>query len=214
MLHVDDLQFLTNGPYSFSIPPNKILGLSGQSGVGKSLLLRALVDIIPHTGHVALKGQRLENVPADIWRKEVGLVPAESVWWHETVESHFPNNVALKGFPLEGMLENLGFSIDVLNWEVSRLSSGEKQRLSLLRTMVNLPKILLLDEPTSSLDYKFTVAVEELIKKYVGTHNASCIIISHDKEQLKRIADKTYEVKQYCLIEDYLSSASLTESDK
>lgn len=202
MLHVDELQFLTNGPYTFSVNSNEILGFFGQSGVGKSLLLRALVDIIPYNGHVVLNDQCVLSVPANIWRKKVGLVPAESVWWHETVEPHFPTNDALQGFPFKDMLDSLGFSIDVLNWEVSRLSSGEKQRLSILRTMVNLPLVLLLDEPTSNLDHKFTIVVEELIKNYVETHNGSCIIVSHDKGQLKRIADRSYEVRKSCLIED------------
>lgn len=214
MLRVDELQFLTNGPYSFSIHPKEIIGFYGQSGVGKSLMLRALVDIIPHSGRVVLINQDLSNVPADKWRKQVGLVPAESVWWYETVEPHFPAKKALQGFPLEEKLENLGFSIDVLNWQVSRLSSGEKQRLSLLRTMVNFPKVLLLDEPTSNLDHKFTEVVEMLVKDYVTTQNASCIVVSHDEKQLQRIADRSFEVKKDCLIEEYLSRTSSTGSEK
>lgn len=210
MLYVDELRFLANGPYSFSIHQNEIVGFTGQSGVGKSLLLRAIVDIIPHSGNVALNNQDLNSVPADQWRKQVGLVPAESVWWHETVGPHFPAKKELQGLPIEEKLTNLGFSIDVLNWQVSRLSSGEKQRLSLLRTLVNFPIVLLLDEPTSNLDHKFIIAVEELIKDYVATNNASCIVVSHDENQLQRIADRSFDVRKECLIEESLATTSST----
>ena len=214
MLRVDDLQFLANGPYSFSIHSNEIIGFSGQSGVGKSLLLKAIVDIIPHRGHVVLNDQELASVPANIWRQQVGMVPAESVWWHETVRPHFPSKVSLLGGSLQTLLEKVGFNLDVLDWQVSRLSSGEKQRLSILRTMVNIPVVLLLDEPTSNLDQKFTLDVEELIKEYVSTNNASCLIVSHDDLQLQRIAVRSYEVLKDCLVAGKSARVSAARNEK
>lgn len=214
MLRVDDLQFLANGPYSFPVHSNEIIGFSGQSGVGKSLLLRAIVDIIPHRGNVVLNDQDLANVPANLWRKQVGLVPAESVWWYETVRPHFPSKVSLLDGSLEKILEKVGFNLDVLDWQVSRLSSGEKQRLAILRTMVNIPMVLLLDEPTSNLDQKFTIDVEELIKEYISTYNACCLIVSHDDLQLQRIADRSYEVLKDCLVAGKFARVSAARNEK
>lgn len=97
---------------------------------------------------------------------------------------------------------------------MSRLSSGEKQRLAILRTMVNLPMVLLLDEPTSNLDQKFTIDVEELIKEYISTYNACCLIVSHDDQQLQRIADRSYEVLKDCLVAGKFARVGATRNEK
>ncbi len=79
------------------------------------------------------------------------MIPAESYWWFDRVDDHF--NIKDEKGLLVQKLHMLGFEEDVLGWQIARLSTGEKQRLALIRGLCNRPLVLLLDEPSSSLDY-------------------------------------------------------------
>jgi ABC-type iron transport system FetAB ATPase subunit len=161
--------------------------LSGPSGSGKSLLLRTLADLIPHQGEVYFKGVACSATPPTQWRKQVGLLPAESFWWHELVGDHFTQKDDEK-------LQRLGFDKTVYDWSVRRCSTGERQRLALLRLLDLKPKVLLLDEPTASLDEENVEAVEALVKDFQSAGGA-IIWVSHDTAQIKRIADRHYMIK-------------------
>jgi ABC-type iron transport system FetAB ATPase subunit len=77
---------------------------------------------------------------------------------------------------------------------VIRLSSGEKQRLALLRLLANQPRVLLLDEPTANLDPENTRRVEAVIREYCRERAAAVVWVSHDREQAARVADRQFEV--------------------
>jgi putative ABC transport system ATP-binding protein len=193
-LVVERLSYLENGPYSLWTGENQCVGLSGKSGVGKSQLLKAIVDLIPHTGEVYLDGIACSDMPAPLWRKQVALVPAESLWWYDTVERHFPD--LQHPFLAGGWLEQLGFPKDVVTWQVSRLSTGERQRLALLRALVNEPRVLLLDEPTSGLDPIYTASYEEILSEYRQHKGCVFVWVTHDREQLLRVATQAYLVEK------------------
>ncbi len=192
-LKVETLRFLGNGPYSFTLSPGHCLGLTGESGIGKSQLLRAIVDLIPHQGKLFYNGKSSEHWPGPDWRKMICMVPSESFWWFDRVAEHFP--CSFTNAPLSGWLKQFGFSTDVANWQVSRLSTGERQRLALLRSLITRPPILLLDEPSSGLDSHFVSRVEELVGKIVR-QGASVLWVSHDLEQLARVAHASFVLKK------------------
>ncbi len=198
-LFLENLSFLDNGPYSFGIEAGGCIGLSGRSGIGKSQLLRAVADVIPHGGECFLKGVACSTIPAPEWRRLVAMVPAESFWWFDTVGSHFIS--AIENEKSMQMLQQLGFSKDVLGWQISRLSTGERQRLSLVRTLITNPEVLLLDEPTASLDKKMVNVVEQMLSERCTRYKMSCIWVSHDLEQLERVADKVFRVETKNLVE-------------
>ncbi len=187
-LRVEKLSFLDKGPYFFTLEAGTTLGVSGQSGIGKTQMLRALVDTIPHAGEVYLGDHPCSGYEAPLWRKLVALVPADSVWWHDRVGEHFPASSPTS--PFQGWLDQLGFPGDVLQWQVSRLSTGERQRLALLRALITEPHVLLLDEPTSALDAYHTNQMEMLIKEYQLVNGAPIIWVTHDDQQLQRVADR------------------------
>ncbi len=188
-LKVQNFGIRTLSGLDFHIPPGQIMGLSGPSGAGKTLLLRALADLDPHQGQMWLNGVSADQIPVDQWRRQVGLLPAESAWWHDTVGPHFQNLH-------EPWLTDLGFGPEVMTWQVSRLSSGERQRLGLLRLMMHHPKALLLDEPSANLDADNTARVERLLGRYRADHQPAILWVSHDPEQLNRNCDRI------CVIEN------------
>ncbi len=198
-LKVNNLCFLDKGPFSFSITAGECLGLSGQSGVGKSLLLKALTDLISFRGTVTLDGVSISSYPAPEWRSKVTMVAAESFWWYDRVHEHFSRQ---KGSTLfANHLSDLGFSTDVLNWKISRMSTGERQRLALLRSLVNTPQVLLLDEPTSNLDSHNTELVEKFVCDYRAAHRTTMIWVSHDEAQLQRVAVRFLQMTKERVIE-------------
>jgi len=160
--------------------------ISGASGSGKSLLLRAIVDLDRHQGEVLLDNISSLSMRASKWRQRVAYLPAESQWWHDVVVEHFPV------IPSDNDLSMMGFDGTIMDASVHILSSGERQRLALLRMLLNKPDVLLLDEPTASLDPKNTRLVEALILSYCQENNAAVLWVSHDPEQVSRISGQRY----------------------
>ncbi len=199
-LSIRNIKFLENGPYSMELAPGECCGLNGASGVGKSQFLRAIADVIAHGGECMLEGvSSLEFTPQK-WRSAVALIPAESFWWFDDVEPHFAA-VSLGDSYLSDLLSRLGFGPDVMNWQISRLSTGERQRLSLVRTLIRQPQVLLLDEPTSGLDQKMAGVVEEIVTELCIQKTCSCLWVSHDQEQLKRIATRCFTLERTEIVE-------------
>jgi len=176
-------------PFDLALPVGDCITLNGPSGCGKSMLLRAIADLDPHQGEMALDGQPSQDIEATEWRRQVGLLPAESGWWGERVGDHFePSETAL--------FEQLQLPGDCLGWSVARLSSGERQRLALLRLLANRPSVLLLDEPTANLDRENSRRVERLLDAWRTTHRCGVIWITHDPDQQRRIGDRHYQIDQ------------------
>ncbi len=173
---------------NLDIPAGTLVLLSGSSGSGKSLLLRAIADLDPHGGEVSLGHQlRSTMAPAD-WRRRVGLLLAESGWWGGMVGEHFPHGAAASSESLSALFDALDFNPEVLNWSVARLSTGERQRLALARLLANRPEALLLDEPTANLDPSNRERVERLVLGYLQAQQAAVLWVSHDPEQRARLA--------------------------
>ena len=171
-------------PISFSLEPGGCLAVSGPSGAGKSLLLRALADLDPNRGTVMLGGEDREAMPAPRWRRRVVYVQTEPGWWAETVAGHFDDWSAAR--PLATAL---GLPPECGDWPVLRLSTGERQRLGLVRALVKSPAVLLLDEPTSGLNAEATAAVEASIARFRSDRGA-VVWVTHDQDQAERVADR------------------------
>lgn len=187
-LEVDGLRFQGRGPYAFRLEAGECVGLQGPSGAGKSLLLRAIADLDPRHGAMRLGEMESDTVSGPAWRRLVGLLPAESGWWLELVGDHFPDPGAVD----EGLLAAIGFNPTVLQWQVSRLSTGEKQRLAIARLLHNGPRCLLLDEPTASLDQSMVAQVEEMLLSWGRTNQAPILWVSHDPAQLERVSGRRF----------------------
>jgi ABC-type iron transport system FetAB ATPase subunit len=175
------------GPLSLHLAAGECAALAGPSGAGKTLLLRAIADLDPHRGEVYLDGREASQVSPEKWRRAVGMLPAESVWWYDMVGAHFPT-------ASPSSLEVLGFDDDVLGWTVRRLSTGERARLGLARLLCNRLDVLLLDEPTASLDPVSTQRVEAVLAAYRSGQKAALLWVSHDPEQVERVAGRCWRL--------------------
>jgi ABC-type iron transport system FetAB ATPase subunit len=211
-------------PVDLAVGAGELVVLSGPSGSGKSLLLRAVADLDPHEGEVWLDGLARSSLPAPEWRRRVGLLPAESHWWDEKVRDHLPRGGGMAGeglvdggastgaFPPpqpsptrgEGerecrgcgdLLTALGFEPDVLDWAIARLSTGERQRLALARMLAVGPDALLLDEATANLDPSNRDRVEAVVEDYRSRRSAAVLWVSHDPEQRGRLGGRCLVIR-------------------
>ena len=192
LLVAENVLFRGNGPYTFSVAGGECIGLCGESGVGKSQLLRAIADLIPWTGIVRLATVDSQAFPAPEWRRRVTMVPADPVWWYDLVGEHFPQDHP----DLPALLAQVGFGPEVHDWEVTRLSSGEKQRLGLVRALLGGPQVLLLDEPTAALDGDNTARVEALLTALRLEQGLAMVMVSHDPGQLRRVASRIFVIER------------------
>lgn len=136
-----------------------------------------------------LAGKGCRDFRPHEWRQHVALLPAEPAWWGEQIGDHFSS------FDPE-LFEALGFGESVLGWEVTNCSTGERQRLALLRLLQNRPRVLLLDEPTAGLDRDNTLKVEALVQQYREKEGAVVIWVSHDPDQVHRLAGRHFFIAQ------------------
>jgi putative ABC transport system ATP-binding protein len=190
-------------PVDLTVAAGESVFLSGPSGSGKSLLLRAIVDLDPHQGEVWLGTESRSSMPAPLWRRRVGLLPAESAWWADTVGEHLPwqtSNPGSDSPAIKAWLERLGFGIDVLGWAVARLSTGERQRLALVRLLAQRPEALLLDEATANLDPLNRDRVEALVATYRTEVDAAILWVSHDREQRVRVGGASFVIRHRRLV--------------
>ena len=167
---------------NWSISEQELWLLYGASGMGKSQLLKSVADLIESQGDVRLSGRSKTEFPAPVWRRQVMYFSAETAWWCDTVLEHFVTP------PSDESMIALGLKKTLLQQHPDQLSSGQKQRLALLRGLAFAPKILLLDEISANLDPDSTVLVEKLVQEYVSSGEHAAIWISHDEAQRERLA--------------------------
>lgn len=171
---------------SLDIGSGECVSISGPSGSGKTLLLRCLADLDPVEGQMELDGKSYLDFSGPRWRRQVALLTAESFWWCRTFAEHFEQA------PAAAILARLNLPTDILDKEVERGSTGERQRLALLRLLQHRPAVLLLDEPTANLDDNNRRAVEDLIADYLRQRQACALWTSHDRIQIERVATRHF----------------------
>jgi phosphate-transporting ATPase len=201
MLTVQNLSRPGLEPTSFELAGGECIALRGPSGAGKTLLLRALADLDPSDGEVLLNGTPRSRIPAPQWRRRVGYVPAEPGWWSERLDEHFQDWASQAG-----PARRLKIASSVAGRRVSQLSTGERQRLALLRALEHRPEVLLLDEPTGPLDDESTAAVEAMLREKQA-NGLALFWVTHDKRQAERVADRQFWIDRGRLREAVLAEA-------
>jgi UDP-glucose/iron transport system ATP-binding protein len=192
VLRVENLKAAPLPALSFQVADGQCLAIEGRSGIGKTRLFRAIADLDCSTGDVFLDGARRDEMPATEWRQRVRYVSAEPAWWTSTPRASIPG-FADDPARLARLLNRLDLSETVLDQPIRSLSTGQRQRLALLRATYDHPHVLLLDEPTAALDPTSAALVEELIR-YLLLAGTIVLLISHDAKFRARLATDTIDL--------------------
>lgn len=191
---------------SVQVEKGNIVAVVGPSGAGKSSFLRLINRLDePTGGTVWLEKIDYRTLPPQKLRRRVGMVMQLPYLFRGTVAENIRFGPCQRGEELPAeIIQQLLEQVGLANYgtrDVSNLSGGEAQRVSLARTLANSPDILLLDEPTSALDEATQRGVEDLIMGIIRERGLTCLIVTHDTQQAVRMATHRMVLEAGRLIE-------------
>ncbi len=209
MLKVRDLKFDYRKrevlrEIEFDVRPGEVLTILGPNGVGKTTLLRCINTILsPKSGTIMVQGKDVLSLPKIEIAKRMGYVPQHT---HTSRMTAF-DTILLGRKPYIGwgirdrdlrivkeVMSNIGIEELAMRY-IDEMSGGEIQKISLARALVQEPKILLLDEPTSSLDLKNQLSILSTLKDVVNKENISAVLTMHDLNLALRYSDRFVLIK-------------------
>jgi ABC-type iron transport system FetAB ATPase subunit len=191
-LRIANLRSRIAGPFELAVEAGECIAITGPSGSGKSLLLRMIADLDPNEGEALLDERDRHRFHAPEWRRHVVYSAAEPGWWGEQAMDHFPESEHPRVLALA---ERLGVMPERVADNLSRLSTGERQRLALVRVLLLDPPVLLLDEPTGALDIDATACVESVLRERLAVGTAM-LIVTHSAEQAGRLGHRHFRMAQ------------------
>jgi iron complex transport system ATP-binding protein len=209
MLQVDNLCFTYKSErilenISFFLHPKEMLAIMGPNGVGKTTLLRCLNRIIkPKSGVVMVQTQDISKLSRKAIAKKIGYVAQDSENCRLTAFDaillgripHMKWGVTAHDLHMvNAVIEQLNLQKLSLRY-IDEMSGGERQKVSIARAIVQEPDILVLDEPTSSLDLKNQIEILKLLQTVMREHPVSSIITMHDINMALRFADRFIFIK-------------------
>lgn len=187
----------------FIIHAHQITFVVGESGSGKTTLLRLLNKMLsPDSGEIYFNGEPLHTVDSVRLRRSVVMLPQSAVIFEGTVRENllmgleFAQKPPVKDSALAEMMERLRLD-KPLNQNADKLSGGEKQRIALGRVLLMSPEVLLLDEPSSSLDEETELLIFDMLTDYTKSHNKTLICVTHSKKAAAGRADRMIELKNH-----------------
>ena len=207
MISSKNLQFSYSGQKHFTFPDincssNETLLILGQSGKGKTTLLHLLALLLrPQSGEIYLAGDHVTNFNSsqiiNARAKNIGIIFQRA---HFVSSVSVMDNILLSNY-FAGqkqdrekaifLAEELGFA-EHLSKKTNQLSQGEQQRVSIARALMNSPKVILADEPTSSLDDNNCRKVIDLLKKQSALIGASLVVVTHDQRLKDEFANQVF----------------------
>ncbi len=181
-----------------SFPEGKITTLVGPSGAGKTTLLKLCNGLLSaQSGEVYIKDRPIEDYEPVELRRLVGIALQSAPMIAGSVYKNLSLPLELQGKSLSKteaaeLLQDVGLEAELMERKVKDLSGGQRQKVSIARTLVNKPDVLLLDEITSSLDRTSLKEIEELIVKINRKYGTTIIWITHNLQQALEIGDFTW----------------------
>jgi len=191
---------------NFKINKGEIIGLLGPNGSGKSTTIGMMLGLIkPTSGNVLINGQDIENNRTEILEKMNFISPYIELPKKLTIEENLEvygrmygvKNLKNKIFDLMNKLNLNSFK----KRKTGELSSGQKNRVSLAKALINEPAILLLDEPTASLDPYIGDYVRSFIEEFASKKNTTILLASHNMVEVERLCSKIMMMKSGVIID-------------
>ena len=191
---------------SFKIKDNEILGLLGPNGSGKTTTIGMMLGLLkPSNGEIIIDGKKIEENRIEILKKinfispYIELPKKLSVRQNLIVYGKLYSVSDIKR-RIEYLSEKLRLG-DLLNKITGELSSGQKNRVSLAKALINEPKVLLLDEPTASLDPEIGDFVRTFLENYKKEKKISILLASHNMNEVTRLCKSTLMMKDGIIID-------------
>ena len=191
---------------SFKINENEILGLLGPNGSGKTTTIGMMLGLLkPTSGDILIEGKKIEENRIEILKKINFISPYIELPKKLTVKQNlivFGKLYKIK--KLEERIDYLTSKLrleDILNRITGELSSGQKNRASLAKSLINDPKVLLLDEPTASLDPEIGDFIRSFLEKYKKEKKISILLASHNMNEVTRLCKSILMMKDGKLID-------------
>jgi putative ABC transport system ATP-binding protein len=179
---------------SFLVRAGDCYSITGPSGSGKSALLRLLNRFEdPIQGEIRFRGAPVQSYDPLELRRRIALVLQQPVMFHGTVRENLlrrPGGEQLSEAALGQALEEVGLDRAFLDRNAMEVSGGEKQRISIARSLLGEPDIILLDEPTSALDARSLHLVADLIGQLNRVRGLTVIIVTHQPEMIHRLGGR------------------------
>ena len=191
---------------SFAIKKDEILGLLGPNGSGKTTTIGMMLGLLkPTNGEILIDGKKIEGNRIDILKKINFISPYIELPKKLTVKQNLIvygklYNVLNINNTIEYLVEKLRLS-DLLNRITGELSSGQKNRVSLAKALINNPSVLLLDEPTASLDPEIGDFVRTFLENYKKEKKISILLASHNMNEVTRLCKKILMMKDGVIID-------------
>jgi len=191
---------------SFTIKKDEILGLLGPNGSGKTTTIGMLLGLLkPTNGEILIDGKTIEGNRIDILKKINFISPYIELPKKLTVKQNLIvygklYNVLNINNTIEYLVEKLRLS-DLLHRITGELSSGQKNRVSLAKALINNPIVLLLDEPTASLDPEIGDFVRTFLENYKKEKKISILLASHNMNEVTRLCKKILMMKDGVIID-------------
>jgi len=211
-------RFIAVADTSFRVEPGESFGIVGESGSGKTTVLRAICGLAPHTaGTVALVGSASLPVPGTrTFRRLVQMVfqdPYGSLHPRQTVDRILAEPLAVHGIAgaearIERALDEVGLGSGFRYRYPHQLSGGQRQRIAIARALILEPQILLLDEPTSSLDASVQAEVLNLLEALRERRRLTFIMVSHDLAVVTHMCERLMVMQRGRTVES-VSAANL-----
>lgn len=193
---VDDRSILRN--VDLRVAAGETVTVVGPSGAGKSTLLRLLCRLDePTGGTVYLDGTDYRTLDPTALRARVGMVPQDPALRDGTVRDNVTVGPRLRGETVApDRVETLLERVDLAGYadrSAADLSGGEAQRVAIARTLMVDPEVILLDEPTASLDPESQSEIEALLRALLADSDRTVVLVTHDQAQVDRVADRVVE---------------------
>ena len=192
---------------SFNIEEDEILGLLGPNGSGKTTTIGMLLGLLkPTSGEIFINGQKLEGNRIEILEQINFISPYIELPKKLTVKQNL--TVYGKLYKINNINERIEFLSeklrleDLLNSITGELSSGQKNRVSLAKALINEPKVLLLDEPTASLDPEVGDFVRSFLEDYKKEKKISILLASHNMNEVTRLCKSILMMKDGIIIDE------------
>ena len=196
---------------NFKINKGTIVGLLGPNGSGKSTTIGMILGLIkPSSGTVIINGQNIENYRTHLLEKMNFISPYVDLPKKLTVEENLEVYGRLYGVKnLKDKISDLMKKLNLTEFskrKTGELSSGQKNRVSLAKALVNDPEILLLDEPTASLDPDVGDYIRSYIENYASNKGATILLASHNMNEVERLCHEVMMMKNGEIIDKGKSS--------